>query len=118
MTQVAMQGVDQQMTGAASGVLQTNQQMGAVIGSAAVGAPVQSNLASALRSEAIIRASALPEQFRQQFLNGFANASASGLQVGAGQTGTITHVSPGVRAPVASKSCRSRTQSLPADSST
>lgn len=114
MTQVAMQGVDQQMTGAASGVLQTNQQMGAVIGSAAVGAPVQSNLASALRSEAIIRASALPEQFRQQFLNGFANASASGLQ----ETGTITHVSPGVRAPVASKSCRSRTQSLPADSST
>jgi len=113
MTQVAMQGVDQQMTGAASGVLQT-QQMGAVIGSAAVGAPVQSNLASALRSEAIIRASALPEQFRQQFLNGFANASASGLQ----ETGTITHVSPGVRAPVASKSCRSRTQSLPADSST
>jgi EmrB/QacA subfamily drug resistance transporter len=101
MTQVAMQGVDRQMTGAASGVLQTNQQMGAVIGSAAVGALLQSNLASALRSEAIIRASALPEQFRQQFVNGFANASARGLQVGAGQTGAVTHVPPGLPAQVA-----------------
>jgi EmrB/QacA subfamily drug resistance transporter len=101
MTQVAMQGVDRQMTGAASGVLQTNQQMGAVIGSAAVGALLQSNLASALRSEAIIRASALPEQFRQQFVNGFANASARGLQVGAGQTGAVTHIPPGIPAQVA-----------------
>ena len=100
MTQVAMQGVDRQMTGAASGVLQTNQQMGAVIGSAAVGALLQSNLASALKSEAISRAAALPEQFRQQFINGFANASANGLQIGAGQTGAVIPLPPGVPAEV------------------
>ena len=100
MTQVAMQGVERQMSGAASGVLQTNQQLGAVIGSAAVGALLQSNLASALRSEAISRAAALPEQFRQQFINGFDNASANGLQVGAGQTGAAAHLPPGVPAQV------------------
>jgi EmrB/QacA subfamily drug resistance transporter len=100
MTQVAMQGVDRQMSGAASGVLQTNQQLGAVIGSAAVGALLQSNLASALKSEAISRAAALPEQFRQQFINGFANASAKGLQIGVGQTGALTHLPPGVPAQV------------------
>ena len=61
MTQVAMQGVDRQMSGAASGVLQTNQQMGALIGSAAMGALLQSNLALALKSEAISRVAALPE---------------------------------------------------------
>lgn len=96
MTQVAMQKVEPQMTGAASGVLQTNQQMGAVIGSAAVGALLQSNLALALRSQAISRAAALPEQFRQQFINGFANASATGLQVGPGQSGAVTHLPPGI----------------------
>jgi hypothetical protein len=95
-----MQGVDWRMAGAASGVLSTNQQMGAVIGSAAVGALLQASLASNLKSEAISRASALPEQFRQQFIDGFSNAASSGLQVGAGQTGAATHLPPGMSAQV------------------
>ncbi|MGA7911832.1 MAG: DHA2 family efflux MFS transporter permease subunit [Candidatus Dormiibacterota bacterium] len=100
MTQVAMQNVRPQLAGAASGMLSTSQQMGAVIGSAAVGALLQSSLASNLKTEAINRAVALPQQFRQQFINGFSNAASGGLQVGAGQTGAATHLPPGVPAQV------------------
>jgi len=49
MTQVAMREIRPQLAGAASGVLNTNQQMDAVIGSAAVGALLQASLASDLR---------------------------------------------------------------------
>jgi hypothetical protein len=87
MTQVAMREIRPQLAGAASGVLNTNQQMGAVIGSAAVGALLQSSLASNLQTEAVNRSAALPAQFRQQFIDGFSHAASTGLQVGQGQTG-------------------------------
>jgi EmrB/QacA subfamily drug resistance transporter len=87
MTTVAMREVEPPMAGAASGVLNTNRQLGGVIGSAAVGALLQARLASALATEAARRAAALPEQFRGQFVEGFRSASKGGLEVGAGQTG-------------------------------
>lgn len=98
-TQVAMREIRPQLAGAASGV--TNQQMGAVIGSAAVGALLQSSLASDLKTEAVNRSAALPAQFRQQFIDGFSHAASTGLQVGQGQTGAATHLPPGVPAQVA-----------------
>jgi hypothetical protein len=87
MTTVAMREVEPPMAGAASGVLNTNRQLGGVIGSAAVGALLQARLASALVTEAGRRAAALPEQFRGQFVEGFRSAGKGGLEVGAGQTG-------------------------------
>jgi hypothetical protein len=101
MTQVAMREIRPQLAGAASGVLNTNQQMGAVIGSAAVGALLQASLASDLKTEAVNRSAALPAQFRQQFIDGFSHAASTGLQVGQGQTGAATHLPPGVPAQVA-----------------
>ena len=100
MTQVAMREIRPQLAGAASGVLNTNQQMGAVIGSAAVGALLQASLASNLKTEAVNRSAALPAQFRQQFIDGFSHAASTGLQVGQGQTGAATHLPPGVPAQV------------------
>jgi EmrB/QacA subfamily drug resistance transporter len=87
MTTVAMREVEPPMAGAASGVLNTNRQLGGVIGSAAVGALLQARLASALVTEAGRRAAVLPEQFRGQFVEGFRSAGKGGLEVGAGQTG-------------------------------
>jgi len=101
MTQVAMREIRPQLAGAASGVLNTNQQMGAVIGSAAVGALLQASLANDLKTEAVNRSGALPAQFRQVFIDGFSHAASTGLQVGQGQTGAATHLPPGVPAQVA-----------------
>ena len=52
MVTVALYGVEPRMAGAASGVLNTIRQIGTVIGSAAVGAVLQSRLASAQPDEA------------------------------------------------------------------
>jgi hypothetical protein len=75
------------MAGAASGVLNTTRQLGAVIGAAAVGAVLQNQLAVALHDRAVAAATQLPAPFQQPFVNGFAQAAKSGLQVGRGQTG-------------------------------
>lgn len=53
MVTVAMYNVEPAMAGAASGVLNTIRQVGTVIGSAAVGAVLQSRLAAALRDEGV-----------------------------------------------------------------
>jgi EmrB/QacA subfamily drug resistance transporter len=91
---IAMRNVRPEVAGAASGFINTTRQLGAVIGSAAVGALLQAQLANQLVSSARANASAVPEQFRGQFVEGFANAAANGLQVGAGQTGV--QLPPGV----------------------
>jgi hypothetical protein len=73
--------------GVASGVLNTIQELGAVLAGAVVGAVLQTQLATNLRSEAIARAGALPAQAQAPFVNGFSHAGSSGLAVGAGQSG-------------------------------
>jgi EmrB/QacA subfamily drug resistance transporter len=84
---IAMLNIQPQVAGAASGFINTTRQLGAVIGSAAVGALLQAQLATQLPQSAKENAAALPAQFRDQFVEGFSNAASSGLQVGAGQTG-------------------------------
>jgi EmrB/QacA subfamily drug resistance transporter len=87
MTTVALRNVDPRMAGAASGMLNTVRQVGSVIGTAAIGALLQSQLASALTAEAARRSTALPPGERARFVAGFADSARSGLQVGAGQSG-------------------------------
>jgi TRAP-type C4-dicarboxylate transport system permease large subunit len=91
---IAMRNIAPRVAGAASGMITTTRQLGAVIGSAAVGALLQSQLSTKLTETATANASALPEQFRAQFVEGFSNAATKGLQVGAGQSGVA--LPPGI----------------------
>ncbi len=90
--------------GVASGVLNTIQELGAVVAGAVVGAVLQTQLANNLRSEAVARATALPAQARAPFVDGFSHASSSGLAVGATQSavppGALAHVPASVAAQV------------------
>lgn len=101
MATVAMRNIEPRMAGAASGVLNTTRQLGGVLGSAIVGAVLQNRLATSLHDQAVARSAQLPEQIRTPFINGFASAAKSGLQVGRGQSGSALHVPPGVPPQVA-----------------
>jgi EmrB/QacA subfamily drug resistance transporter len=92
MATEAMRGIEPRMAGAASGVYNTIRQIGSVIGSAAMGAVLQNQLASSLQHEATVRAGQLPPQARGPFLAGFKNAATGGIEVGAGQSGTAQNV--------------------------
>ncbi len=87
MTTMAMRDVESQLAGAASGVLNTTRQLGGVIGSAAVGAVLQAQLSTHLRTAAVENAQQLPPAYRDEFVTAFGRAAAQGLQVGRGQTG-------------------------------
>jgi EmrB/QacA subfamily drug resistance transporter len=84
---VAMHNIRPQMAGAASGLINTTRQLGAVMGSAAVGALLQSQLADKLPAAARNQAAVLPPEYRERFVAGFQQASSGNLEVGAGQTG-------------------------------
>jgi hypothetical protein len=84
------------MGGVASGVINTLQELGTVIASAAVGAVLQNRLASALHDEAVARSTQLPADFRPAFVDGFSHAARTGFEVGAGQTGSSLQLPPGV----------------------
>jgi hypothetical protein len=83
MTTVALHDVEPRMAGAASGMLNTTRQVGAVIGTAAVGALLQNQLSAALASQARQRSAGLPPQVQQKLVSGFSHAAG----VGAGQGG-------------------------------
>jgi EmrB/QacA subfamily drug resistance transporter len=87
MQTIAMRDVAPRMAGAASGLINTTRQLGGVIGSAAVGALLQSQLHTKLQAAAVAHAGALPPQFRDQFVAGFGQVASGNLDVGAGQTG-------------------------------
>jgi EmrB/QacA subfamily drug resistance transporter len=87
MTTVAMRNISPQMSGAASGILNTTRQLGAAIGSAVVGAILQSQLATTLHNQAVSHASALPAAFRDQFIAAFSSVSSNGFEIGTGQSG-------------------------------
>ncbi len=85
MATEAMRGVPIMLAGAAAGVNNTLRQVGSVVGSAAVGALLQNQLASTLRDEAAKRSGALPVDARTRFVEGFAASAKGGIQVGPSQ---------------------------------
>ena len=87
MTTVAMRNIQPRMAGAASGVLNTTRQLGAAVGSAVVGALLQSQLATALHNQAVAHASEVPAAFRDRFVATFSSVSSNGFQIGTGQNG-------------------------------
>jgi EmrB/QacA subfamily drug resistance transporter len=87
MTTVAMRNISPRNAGAASGVLNTIRQLGAAIGSAVVGAILQSRLAITLHDQAVSHATALPPAFRAQFINAFSSVASNGFEIGTGESG-------------------------------
>jgi EmrB/QacA subfamily drug resistance transporter len=83
---IAMRDVEPRMAGAASGLINTTRQLGSVIGSAAVGALLQSQLSTKLGSDAQAQINGplkdvVPPSFHQQFVDGFKDAASAGLEV-------------------------------------
>jgi MFS family permease len=89
MTTVAMRDIQPAIAGAASGMLNTTRQVGAVIGTAAVGALLQNRLVAELTSQAQTRTAALPAPVRAGLIRGFQQSARSGAGVGAGQGGSV-----------------------------
>ena len=90
---IAMRNVQPMMAGAAAGLINTTRQLGAVLGSAAVGALLQAQLVARLPQSARANVDALPQSLRGRFLEGFDKVTMGrGLEVGAGQTGA--HLPP------------------------
>jgi hypothetical protein len=81
---IAMRDIEPRVAGAASGLINTTRQLGAVIGLAAVGALLQSQLSAKLSAAAHAQAGQLPPQYRDQFISGFQQASGN-LDVGSSQ---------------------------------
>ena len=99
MTTVAMRDIEPHVAGAASGLLNTNRQIGSVIGTAAVGGLLQNRLAAALPSQARQRSVGLPPAIRHQLVAEVTRAANSGA-VGSGQ-GTSFHPPHSIPAPLA-----------------
>jgi EmrB/QacA subfamily drug resistance transporter len=85
---MATRDIRPELGGVASGVLNTIQELGAVIASASVGALLQNRLATALHDRAVVAAAQLPPAYSGRFVASFSNAARGGLQVGAGQSGS------------------------------
>ena len=98
---LATRDLKPELAGTASGVLNTMQEIGTVIASAAIGAVLQNRLATSLASEAVTYSGQLPVPFRQPFIDGFSNAAKQGLEVGAGQNGASLQLPPGIPQQVA-----------------
>ncbi|HEU4792611.1 MAG TPA: DHA2 family efflux MFS transporter permease subunit [Nitrolancea sp.] len=96
LSTIAMRDVTPPMAGAASGILNTTRQVGSAIGTAAVGAILETRLASALKEQAVVYSTQVPGDFRDRFVDAFSNAASGGLQVGPGQTGVAEHLPPDV----------------------
>jgi len=98
MATETMRGVPMALAGAASGVNNTLRQVGSVVGSAAVGALLQNQLATTLRDEATTRSEALPAAVRSRFVEGFAASAKGGIEVGPSHAAVPSGVPAGVAA--------------------
>src|SRR5437764_3747515 len=72
---VAMRNVEPRMAGAASGFINPTRQLGGVIGFAAVGALLQSQLHDKLKAAAVSHTAGLPPQERTLFLSRFTGST-------------------------------------------
>src|SRR4029077_8449149 len=72
---IATRSLDHKLGGVASGVINTLQELGTVIASAAGGALLQNRLRGALPDEAFARAPQFPADFRPGFVDGFSHAA-------------------------------------------
>jgi len=97
---IATRNLDPKLAGAASGVINTIQELGTVVASAVVGAFLQNRLATALHDQAVVRSAQLPTELRARFVDGFSHAARNGFEVGAGQSGASLQLPPGVPADV------------------
>ena len=86
--------------GVGAGVLDTLQELGAVLATAVLGALLANRLTDAMRAQAQFAAAQLPEPARGPFLDGMSTAGSGGLDVGAGQAAAVP-LPDGVPAPVA-----------------
>ena len=87
MTTVAMRQIRPQQAGAASGVLNTVNQLGGVLGSSIIGAVLQNRLATQLNDQAVAFSRQVPDAYRNRFISFFSHAASTGFQVGVGQNG-------------------------------
>ncbi|MFC4911189.1 DHA2 family efflux MFS transporter permease subunit [Actinomadura gamaensis] len=95
MATEATRNVPPRLAGAASGVNNTIRQVGSVLGSAAVGAILQNQLASSLKEQAVTRAQGLPQPYHDKFVAGFSQAAKGGIEVGASQHSAGQKLPPG-----------------------
>jgi MFS family permease len=98
---LATRDLQPRLAGVASGVLSTVQELGTVIGSAAIGAVLQNRLATGLHEHAVGYSTQLPDPFRSSFVEGFSQAASRGLEVGRGQTGSSLQLPAGIPAQIA-----------------
>lgn len=99
---LAASALDHRTAGAGSGVFNTNRQVGSVIGSAAMVALLTSRLSHTILDAARTASLQLPEQYRQQFLDGFAHVSAANFS-GIGGSSAEFPLPPGIPAGVATQ---------------
>jgi MFS family permease len=85
---VAMRNVEPRMAGAASGMINTTRQLGGVIGAAAVGALLQAQISTHLKSAAVANAGQLPPQYRSQVVGALSHIASGNQDIAGGQIGT------------------------------
>ena len=102
MTTTAMRNIEPRVAGAASGMINTVRQVGAVIGTAAVGALLQNRIAASLPVAAAQHAGSLPASARRQFVAGFAKSAQHGSAANPTQ-GAHIKLPPGTPASLASE---------------
>jgi EmrB/QacA subfamily drug resistance transporter len=88
MITLAMRNVNPRLAGAASGVFNTTRQVGAVIGTAGVGALLQNRLVAGFTIQVQQRGAHLPPAVRDRLLAGFRAAAKGGLGIGPGHRTT------------------------------
>jgi EmrB/QacA subfamily drug resistance transporter len=84
---LATRDLQPDLAGVASGVVNTIQELGGVMAGAAIGAVLQSRLATALHDQAVRYSTQVPAPYRSRFIDAFQGVAHNGLQVGAGETG-------------------------------
>ncbi|WP_448631482.1 DHA2 family efflux MFS transporter permease subunit [Cellulomonas soli] len=94
LANLATAGLDHRTAGAGAGAFNTTRQIGGVIGSAAIVAMLTSRLGTTIPAAAQDAAAALPEAYRQQFVDGFAQADAAAFSGGTGGGLTLPDTVP------------------------